>query len=552
MEQHEYATGPGEGPGGAAGGRGVGAGQLTAYACADVHPELPSGRTPEPRTGPRAEPRTGPSIEPHAGPRTEACTGPSTEPPTGPRTAVRAEPAAEVPPAQPGLAQRLAEADPAAAHDLFTAAFGLYGARHFGGALSPEHAVPAGTSWWHGPTVHLSAALRLRECRPVRGLRRAPRVEPGPPVGGAPRGRHRKPERSPGSTPHEIAVERRTAARLLAAHPLVTAAGPHGAGFPLIRRHADWLAERFLTLLGYPLTIGHSYARLHKAGLPARGLAGFTPAAYACLVRALPALADGREAELDEPGVRQLLVDWQVLTPGGHGAPSVEREVEREVDRELARALGPLAAPPATTPELAVRRRLAETPVVLLDELTAPERRWLLDHQQAEAELFADFLGLEAEIRAEGMALLDPADELTDLALPGSGTLAQAALLLVERLVEELRPLPEAAAPPAVPPAVLISDALIDGALGDITDEYGLKAGWSRDYLADLTAFRRDALDLLHRMQLIAPAGRAWVLRAPAARYAPEAELHPAPGSGRHSRPTTGYRAAAPTATVLF
>ncbi len=167
-----------------------------------------------------------------------------------------------------------------------------------------------------------------------------------------------------------------------------------------------------------------------------------------------------------------------------------------------------------------------------------PERGWLLDHQETEAELFADFLGLEAEIRAEGIALLDPADELTDLALPGSGTLAQAALLLVERLVEELRPLPEEAAPPAV----LISDALIDGALGDITDEYGLKAGWSRDYLADLTAFRRDALDLLHRMQLIAPAGRAWVLRAPAARYAPAADLRPAPGSGRHSRPAYGLR----------
>ncbi|GAA0689191.1 hypothetical protein GCM10010193_49230 [Kitasatospora atroaurantiaca] len=470
MEQHEYATGPGEVPVGVTGGRGAGAGQLTAYACVGVH---------------------------------------------GADSELQA------------LAQRLAEADPAAAHDLFTAAFGLYGARHFGGTVDAGGTVSAGTSWWHGPTVDLPALLRSREGRPVRGLRRARRtaVGLGPGSAAGTRGRHRKPERSPGSTPHEIAVERRTAARLLVAHPLVTAAGPHGAGFPLIRRHADWLAERFLTVLGYPLTIGDSYARLHKAGLPGRGLPGFGPAGYASLVLALAALADGREAELDEPGVRQVLQDWQVLVPGEQGRLTV--------DRELARALGPLAAPPAATPELSVRRRLAETPVVLLDELTAPERSRLLDHRQAEAELFADFLGLEAEIRAEGIALLDPADELTDLALPGAGTLPQAALLLVERLVEELRPLPEEAAPPAV----LVPDALIDGALGDITDEYGLKAGWSRDYLADLTAFRRDALDLLHRMDLIAPAGRAWLLRAPAARYAPRAELHPAPGSGRHSRP---------------
>ncbi|MFD0569091.1 DUF2398 family protein [Kitasatospora gansuensis] len=202
-------------------------------------------------------------------------------------------------------------------------------------------------------------------------------------------------------------------------------------------------------------------------------------------------------------------------------------------DAELARALAPLPAPAPVGPALAVRRRLAETPVVLLDELTPEQRRWLQGRLEPEAELFAEFLGLEAEIRAEGVALLDPADELTDLALPGTGTLAQAALLLAARLVEELRPLSGEAAPPAV----LIPDALIDGALGDVTDEYGLRSGWRRDYLADLTAFRRDALDLLHRMQLIAPAGRAWLLRAPAARYAPEAELPQPPGSGRHSRP---------------
>ncbi|MDH6128419.1 DUF2398 family protein [Kitasatospora sp. GP82] len=485
MEQHEYATGAGEVPGGGAGGRGVGAGQLTADAGADV----PAATAAVPATGARAGVA--------ADPRTER------------------------------LAEQLAAAEAGVAHDLFAAAFGLYGARHFGGVLDAEQAASAGTSWWHGPSVQHPASLRSREGWPVRGQRRARRIAAAalPPARSSTRGRHRKPERSPGSTPHEIAVERRTAARLLVAHPLVTAAGPHGAGFPLIHRHADWLAERFLAVLGYPLTIGHSYARLHKAGLPGRGLPGFGPAGYACLVRALAALADGQPAAAGEPAVRQLLDDWQVLTCGEDGRPVV--------DRELARALGPLAAPPADGPALAVRRRLAETPVVLLDELGAEERSWLLEHQQAEAELFADFLGLEAEIRAEGVALLDPADELTDLALPGTGALAQAALLLVERLVEDLRPLPEESAPPAV----LIPDALIDGALGDITDEYGLAAGWHRDYLADLAGFRRDALDLLHRMQLIAPAGRAWLLRAPAARYAPPLELHPAQGSGRHSRP---------------
>ncbi|WP_405020224.1 DUF2398 family protein [Kitasatospora sp. NBC_00070] len=468
MERYEDTVGAGEAPTVATGGRATGAGRLTADAIAGV-PAQGSGRG-----------------------------------------------AAEL------LAGRLAAAGPQEADELFTAAFGLYGARHLGGALPEGSKAGAELSWWHGPTVHHPAGLRPRE-----GARRgALPARRGAPAADGRRGRHRKPEHAPGGTPEEIAVERRTAARLLAAQPLVTADGPHGAGFPLIVRHAGWLTERFATVLGYPLTVGARYARLHKAPLPGRAPAlvagaAWTPESYAALVLALAALAEHRPAGLELPGVRQQLVEWQVLTATG------------QPDPELARALAPLPAPAPVGPALAVRRRLAETPVVLLDELTPEQRQWLQGRLEPEAELFADFLGLEAEVRAEGVALLDPADELTDLALPGTGTLAQAALLLAVRLVEELRPLSGEAAPPAV----LIPDALIDGALGDVTDEYGLRAGWRRDYLADLTAFRRDALDLLHRMQLIAPAGRAWLLRAPAARYAPEAELPQPPGSGRHSRP---------------
>lgn len=226
-----------------------------------------------------------------------------------------------------------------------------------------------------------------------------------------------------------------------------------------------------------------------------------------------------------------------------------EESVVLTVDRELARAVP--AGPPGLAddaadlilraaeaePGTAVRRRLAETPAVLAADLPEEQRDWLDLHRRTGPAALAEFLGLEVELRAEGVALLDPADELTDLALPGTGTLAQAALLLVERLVEEVRPLPGEATGADVP----IPDALIDGVLGDIADEYGLPAGWRRDYLADRTALRREALDLLHRMGLIAPTPRGtrppgWLLRAPAARYAPAPDLLPAPGTGRHSR----------------
>ncbi|MFD9127385.1 DUF2398 family protein [Kitasatospora sp. NPDC059571] len=461
MEQHEYAAGTGEVAGGIAVGRLGGAGQLTVQALPGL---------------------------------------------SGP---------AEV------LARRFAEADDAGAHELFTAVYGLYGARHLGGRPAGADGAAA-ASWWHGPTVH-----RAPGARSAGGLRRARRDEPGlrVPVQGAP-GRHRRPERARGSVPGAAAGERRTAARLLLAQPLVTADGPHGAGFPLIARHADWLRERFIELFDYPLTLGPGYARLHKAVLPGRALPGVRPDDYAALTVALAAIAEGLPADLGRPEVRRLLTEWRVVT--GEGEDAVDPAIARLI--AVPRPAG--EACPAD-PGTAVRRRLAETPVVLFDELAAPERTWLRRRLSAEAELFADLLGLEAEIRSEGVALLDPADELTDLPSPGADPLARTALLLAECLVEEVRPLPDEAAPPAV----LVPDALIDGALGDITDDVGLPEGPGPDYLADRTALRRDVLGLLHAMQLIAPAGRNWVLRAPAARYAPQAELHPLPGTGRHSRP---------------
>ncbi|MFI9359815.1 DUF2398 family protein [Kitasatospora sp. NPDC053057] len=490
------------------------------------------------------------------------------------------------------LAHWFAAATPGTADDLCTASFGLYPARHLGAAAAPADPV---VSWWHGPTAHAAAVPRAREARTDGGLRRARRDAAALPVvrSGAKQGRpgrHRRPERSRAlpEAPCDVQdrsgeglpdAERRIAARLLLAHPLVTASGPHADGFPLIRRHRDWLTERFDTLLGYRLVVGPWHARLCKAGLgpgaarrlehPATG-APFTPAGYARLTLALALLVDAPEqlpygrllqamraaapdlaAEAPDPadptGTAALdmalaaLADWQVL--GELPADPGDTAFVLTVDRELARAVP--AGPPALAddaadlirraaeaePATAVRRLLAETPVVLAADLPEDQREWLREHRLSGPAALAEFLGLEAEPRAEGVALLDPAAELTDLALPGAGTLAQATLLLVERLVEEVRPLPGEATDGDVP----IPDALIDGVLGDIADDHDLPAR----YLADRTALRRDALDLLHRLGLITPTPRTtWLLRPPAARYAPAPDLHPTPGTGRHSRPT--------------
>jgi uncharacterized protein (TIGR02677 family) len=69
------------------------------------------------------------------------------------------------------LAGWFAASGPSDAHDLFTAAFGLHGARHFGIPLPDEveSFVPASTSWWRGPTAPVPVSLVERGDRASRG-----------------------------------------------------------------------------------------------------------------------------------------------------------------------------------------------------------------------------------------------------------------------------------------------------------------------------------------------------------------------------------------------
>ncbi|WP_241265509.1 TIGR02677 family protein [Streptomyces boncukensis] len=67
------------------------------------------------------------------------------------------------------LARWFDEAAPEDAHDIATAAFGMYSARHLGVPPDSDTAVPAYTSWWTGPVVEVPVALRERGSRAQRG-----------------------------------------------------------------------------------------------------------------------------------------------------------------------------------------------------------------------------------------------------------------------------------------------------------------------------------------------------------------------------------------------
>jgi uncharacterized protein (TIGR02678 family) len=90
-----------------------------------------------------------------------------------------------------------------------------------------------------------------------------------------------------------------------------------------------------------------------------------------------------------------------------------------------------------------IARRLLDDPVLYIDELTSDELEYFRNQRGAMAERLRIATGLIPEQRAEGMALIEKADELTDVALPAEGTEAHTTLLVAEYLADEYRKDPE-------------------------------------------------------------------------------------------------------------
>lgn len=173
---------------------------------------------------------------------------------------------------------------------------------------------------------------------------------------------------------------------------------------------------------------------------------------------------DGREQRADLVAVVRLLLDLGALTRvAGHEDAFVADtgdalyDVERRVlVTLLAGRRGPstidatdegerLAALTAEitpdTDELrnqAIRheltRRLLDDPVLYLDELDEAQTAYLTGQRGALTRRITDLTGLVAEVRAEGIAMVDPSDDLTDVRMPDVGTDGHVTLLLAEYL----------------------------------------------------------------------------------------------------------------------
>ncbi|GAA2856382.1 hypothetical protein GCM10010517_14690 [Streptosporangium fragile] len=173
---------------------------------------------------------------------------------------------------------------------------------------------------------------------------------------------------------------------------------------------------------------------------------------------------DSRAERADLVAVVRTLLDWGVLrrVAGDEDAYlSATGDVLYDVRRPVLAALltgtrGPstitadsfeerlaelTAEPVADTDDLrnqALRRRLTrrllEDPVIYFADLDETERAYLASQRHAVIRRIEEATGLVAEVRAEGIAMVDPDDELTDVRMPEQRTDGHVTLLVAEHL----------------------------------------------------------------------------------------------------------------------
>jgi len=365
-------------------------------------------------------------------------------------------------------------------------------------------------------------------------------------------------------------AERRTALRALLLHPMLTADGPYADDLLLVRRHREHLQRLCAEGLGYRLVVEPRVARLFKSGLGRDGsrplrkrtTAGrgrpFEPRAYALLCLTLAALtrcpnqllldelvaqvrsavADaGLAVDLDTVADRRALAaalgallelgvlverDGDLARWAEDGATQSLLDVRRERLRLLlsvgvsgAEGPGDLldagALPSAAGgARVVVRRALVESPVLLTEDLTADQVEWWSRNRHREAEWFRDHVGLELELRAEGALAVDPDETLTDVAFPGTGSSRHAALLVLERLVGEVR----VAARDGAQTWAALPEGAVRRAVEAVAAEHGRGL---RKAHADVDVLQADVVEVLTDAGLL----RDGALHAASARYAP-------------------------------
>lgn len=376
----------------------------------------------------------------------------------------------------------------------------------------------------------------------------------------------------------------RAAARVLLMTPMVTAARQPEA-LALIRGHAPDLRRLFNRVLGYQLIVESTFARLLKSPLsddtvirPARHndkpftVRTYTHLTLVCasllsphtgdqilmssLVEQVRADAVTAGVTVEDTGSERrhlvraigLLVDWGVLSETDGSVAGWENRREEallDVHRPLlphllTRTLRDMDAParllagshvdPATPeqPRRGLRRKLVENPLVRREALPESERDVLSRERRELTRMLDESFGLVVEARAEGVLAYDVEEELSDIRFPGTGTVAHAALLLVNALADELRPTAESTATVDghTVPGALAPWAVVTSTTELLVEQYG--GTFAKQYVTNADQLRSEVVDLLESVCLATATDGGLVLHPACARYRPEPHRAPA------------------------
>lgn len=336
--------------------------------------------------------------------------------------------------------------------------------------------------------------------------------------------------------------------------------------FRLVRRHEAELDRWFTQRLGCRLHIDADTARLFKTGFspdrrPIRTVTGrpFTTVEYTLLALVLAATAAGpsvislrdlvgdvrsaaAEAEIVLPGdvterrslvtVLRWMIDRGLVAEvhqrvEAYGTDDTADAVLRIRPDRIVLLLVPAVAGADGIDEIMARAdrraagrqwmrcRLVEDPVLYRSDLTDDEWGELRRRLGEEERLLDEMFGLVLEIRAEGMAAIDPDGSLADRRFPAGGTLGHATLLVIGELLTD----------GAARDSEWFNPVELHARVGELAGRYTRR--WSNEYIDNPDRLARHVRELLVDLRLaevrIPEDGSVALLRLlpAAARFAP-------------------------------
>lgn len=275
-----------------------------------------------------------------------------------------------------------------------------------------------------------------------------------------------------------------------------------------------WLAERILALSADP-GLADSEVTFTLRAHPER-LDLVEVVRLLIRIGALNRVAGDEDAYLDATGDGLYDVSRRVLAsvlPGIRG-PSTMAEVhpEQQLDALAEQPFVDSADARNRDARLRLTRRLLDDPVVYTEDLTDNERHYLAlpGQRHATARRVAEATGLVSELRAEGVAMLDPIGDATDLTMPVQGTQGHATLLLAEHL------------------ATLRSRGLglvTRGRVHDLVEEWSAANPWSKESRREggPARFGNIAIRHLEALGMVSVQGDTVIARPAVMRYAVDA-----------------------------